>query len=110
MPYYIDSKKANRKAWTLSIGIYIFIFIILLLAGASCSSPSRERAAVPSERFVVLTIVEVEDYRNTANKATVVRLERVIDHTVTVRVLRQPVYYHVGDTILSKWYKETSSL
>jgi len=35
MPRYIDSKKANRKAWIFAIGIFVVIFIVLLLTGAS---------------------------------------------------------------------------
>jgi len=35
MPYYIDSKKANRRAWILAIGLYLVVTIILIIAGAS---------------------------------------------------------------------------
>ena len=107
--YYKFNNKENFKAWSLSAGIILYLFIVLLLAGASCSSPSSRRDAVPIERFVILTIVQVEDYRSDG-KASVLRLERVSDHTVLVKTMRWETYYQVGDTVLMKWYKEYGTI
>ena len=35
MPHYIDSKKANRKAWIFAITVIVVIYVILILTGAS---------------------------------------------------------------------------
>jgi hypothetical protein len=103
--YYKFTKKENFKAWSLSIGIYLAIFIILLLAGASCSSPSKQYAAAPEEKFVVLSVKEITaGPKNDQYIKDVYRLKRLTNNTVVNSSLNTFAYYEVGDTISMKYF------